>query len=49
MLLVFLGYVLMIVLIGFFIVPVVWLWALIDGVMMLTGSVRDSHGRPLKD
>jgi hypothetical protein len=24
-------------------------WALIDGIMMLTGNVRDKHGRPLRD
>ncbi|MBL7495285.1 TM2 domain-containing protein [Frankia sp. CNm7] len=24
-------------------------WALIDGIMMLTGNVRDKYGRPLKD
>ncbi|SNQ48503.1 conserved hypothetical protein [Frankia canadensis] len=24
-------------------------WALIDGIMMLTGNVRDQHGRPLRD
>ncbi|MCK9878194.1 TM2 domain-containing protein [Frankia sp. Ag45/Mut15] len=25
------------------------IWALIDGIMMLTGSVRDKQGRPLRD
>jgi len=25
------------------------IWALIDGIMMLTGNVRDKHGRPLRD
>ncbi|AYJ49935.1 TM2 domain-containing protein [Rhodococcus sp. P1Y] len=25
------------------------IWPLIDGIMMLTGSVRDEHGRPLRD
>ncbi len=24
-------------------------WALIDGIMMLTGNVRDNNGRPLRD
>ncbi|MCK9895995.1 TM2 domain-containing protein [Frankia sp. AgB32] len=24
-------------------------WALIDGIMMLTGNVRDKNGRPLRD
>lgn len=25
------------------------IWPFIDGIMMLTGSVRDEHGRPLRD
>lgn len=25
------------------------IWALIDGIMMLTGNVRDKYGRPLRD
>lgn len=25
------------------------IWPLIDGIMMLTGSVQDPHGRPLRD
>jgi TM2 domain-containing membrane protein YozV len=25
------------------------IWALIDGVMILTGNVRDQYGRPLRD
>ncbi|WP_422395767.1 NINE protein [Rhodococcus sovatensis] len=25
------------------------IWPLVDGIMMLTGSVRDEHGRPLRD
>lgn len=25
------------------------IWPLIDGILMLTGSVRDQHGRPLRD
>lgn len=25
------------------------IWPLIDGIMMLTGSVRDQQGRPLRD
>ena len=49
LLLVLFGFVLMIVLIGFIIVPVVWIWAFVDGVMMLTGSVRDPQGRKLRD
>lgn len=48
LLLVLFGYVAMLILIGFIIVPIVWIWAFIDGIMMLTGSVRDSNGRPLR-
>jgi TM2 domain-containing membrane protein YozV len=25
------------------------IWALIDGIMMLTGNVKDKYGRPLRD
>ncbi|WP_432794094.1 NINE protein [Rhodococcus ruber] len=42
------GGLLAIVLIGFVIMPVIWVWSVIDGIMMLTGSVRDSDGRPLR-
>lgn len=26
-----------------------WVWGLIDGILMLTGRVTDSYGRPLRD
>ncbi len=42
------GYVLAIVIVGVFIVLGVALWALIDGIMILTGGVRDAQGRPLR-
>lgn len=34
--------------IGFVIFPVIWIWAFVDGILMLSGAVRDSQGRPLK-
>ena len=42
------GYVLAIVLVGFILIFGVAVWALIDGIMILTGSVRDQYGRPLR-
>lgn len=43
-----LGYLLAIVVIGVFVVLGVAIWALVDGIMILTGKVRDPQGRPLK-
>ncbi|MBM4553643.1 TM2 domain-containing protein [Rhodococcus hoagii] len=34
--------------IGFVIFPVIWIWAFVDGILMLSGAVRDPQGRPLK-
>ncbi|MFC9518348.1 TM2 domain-containing protein [Nocardiaceae bacterium NPDC056970] len=34
--------------IGFVIFPVIWIWAFVDGILMLSGAVRDQQGRPLK-
>ncbi|GAB2641942.1 TM2 domain-containing protein [Prescottella soli] len=34
--------------IGFVIFPCIWIWAFVDGILMLTGSVRDPQGRPLR-
>ncbi|MDI9915517.1 TM2 domain-containing protein [Rhodococcus sp. IEGM 1379] len=45
---IFLGYILMIVAVGFVVVPALWIWAFIDGIMMLSGSIRDGQGRPLR-
>ncbi|WP_235871286.1 TM2 domain-containing protein [Rhodococcus spongiicola] len=43
-----LGLITTIVLVGFVIFPVIWIWAFVDGILMLTGSVRDPQGRPLR-
>ncbi|MCZ4535823.1 NINE protein [Gordonia terrae] len=42
-----LGYITAIFLIGFVIIFGVAIWALVDGIMMLTGSVRDKNGLKL--
>lgn len=39
---------LMLVLIGFPMVIAVWLWVVIDGVLLLVGNGRDARGRPLR-
>jgi TM2 domain-containing membrane protein YozV len=44
----FIGIALSIVLIGFFILAGVAIWAFIDAIMMFTGSVTDSKGRKLR-
>ena len=43
-----LGWITSIFIVGIFIVLGVSLWALIDGIMMLTGSVKDLQGRKLR-
>jgi TM2 domain-containing membrane protein YozV len=44
------GWSTLIVIIGFIIVPAVSLWGLIEGIMILAGSIRtDANGVPLKD
>lgn len=43
-----LGIVSMIVLIGFLVVPAVWLWAVVDGIVLLAAGGRDGRGRPLR-
>ncbi|MGC4961974.1 TM2 domain-containing protein [Gordonia sp. DT218] len=42
------GWITAIFLVGFLILLGVGIWALIDGIMMLTGSVRDKNGLPLR-
>lgn len=44
----FLGYLLLLVLIGFIVVPAIWLWTVIDGIILLSGNPRDGQGRPLR-
>src|SRR4051794_11762934 len=44
----FIGGILVILIIGLFIVPVIWLWTVIDGIVMLTGQTRDGQGRILR-
>lgn len=43
-----LGLIMTIFAVGFVIFPAIWIWAFIDGIMMLSGSVRDPLGRPLR-
>ncbi len=42
------GWITMFIFIGFFILPAVGIWVLIDAIMMFTGSVRDSNGYKLQ-
>ncbi|UVF78852.1 TM2 domain-containing protein [Gordonia mangrovi] len=42
------GFVTLFFLVGMFLILAVSLWALIDGILMLTGSVTDTHGYPLR-
>lgn len=42
------GWVLALIVIGWLIVPAVWLWSVIDGIVMLAGNPVDGHGRPLR-
>jgi TM2 domain-containing membrane protein YozV len=44
----FVGYLLIILLIGFIIVPAIWLWSVIDGIILLSGTPRDGQGRLLR-
>ncbi|GAA1479954.1 hypothetical protein GCM10009624_03940 [Gordonia sinesedis] len=43
------GWILSIILVGLFLVFGVAIWALVDGIMMLSGSVRDKNGLKLRD
>ena len=42
------SYFLVILLIGFLLVPAFWIWGVIDGIVMLTGNPVDGEGRPLR-
>jgi len=42
------SYFLIILLIGFLLVPAFWVWGVIDGIVMLTGNPVDGEGRPLR-
>jgi TM2 domain-containing membrane protein YozV len=44
----FVGYVLLIFLVGFIIVPAMWIWGVVDGLVMLVGDPKDGQGRPLR-
>jgi TM2 domain-containing membrane protein YozV len=44
----FLGCMLMVALVGFVIAPAVWLWAVVDGIVLLTTGGRDQYGRLLR-
>lgn len=44
----FLGCALMVVLIGFVVAPAVWLWAVVDGIVLLSSGGRDQYGRLLR-
>jgi TM2 domain-containing membrane protein YozV len=42
------GYMLLIFLVGFLIVPAFWIWGVVDGIVMLVGDPKDAQGRPLR-
>lgn len=44
----FVACVLMGVILGFFIAPAIWLWAVVDGIVLLASGGRDAFGRPLR-
>lgn len=44
----FFGGILTVALVGFVIAPAVWLWAVIDGIVLLSAGGRDQYGRPLR-
>lgn len=44
----YVGFVLTFVGIGFFIVPAVWIWSVVDGIVLLTNGGKDGTGRPLR-
>ena len=44
----YVGVVLTPVLVGFVIIPAVWIWSVIDGIVLLTNGGKDAQGRPLR-
>jgi TM2 domain-containing membrane protein YozV len=42
------GYLLLLFLVGFLIVPAFWIWGVVDGIVMLVGDPKDAQGRPLR-
>jgi TM2 domain-containing membrane protein YozV len=45
----FFGWILVFVLIGLLVVPAIWLWTVIDGIVLLASGGRDGLGRPLRN
>ena len=44
------GYILLFVVVGFFMVAAAGIWGLIEGIMILSGSINtDANGNPLRD
>lgn len=44
----FVGCFLVWALIGLFIAPAIWLWSVVDGIVLLSSGARDQYGRPLR-
>lgn len=44
----FIGGALMVVLIGFVIAPAIWVWAVVDGIVLLASGGNDQYGRRLR-
>lgn len=44
----FVGCLLMFVIIGFVIAPAVWLWSVVDGIILLSSGGTDAYGRRLR-
>ncbi|MDM7854160.1 TM2 domain-containing protein [Cellulomonas alba] len=42
------GAFLIIVLVGLVIAPAIWLWSVVDGIVLLSSGGRDGYGRPLR-
>jgi len=44
----FVGFVLILAVVGLLVVPAIWLWSVIDGAVILAGNSTDAQGRPLR-